>query len=105
MAQRRQVVLTDNIDGRAAKETARFGLCGTDEIDLSKKHADQLAQAVRPHFWATRRVAVARRHGARPAGQRRRQAAARERARAQGIEVSDKGRIPTDLLATYAAVH
>ena len=51
MAQRTQVVLTDNIDGSEAEETVRFGLYGTEyEIDLSKQHADQLAAAIEPYI-------------------------------------------------------
>jgi len=43
MAQRLQVVLTDDLDGRKAAETVSFALDGTSyEIDLSAKNATKL---------------------------------------------------------------
>ena len=40
MAQKVQVLLTDDLDGSAANETVRFRLDGTEyEIDLNAKHA------------------------------------------------------------------
>ncbi len=105
MTQRTQVVLTDDIDGSGAEETVRIGLHGTDcEIDLSKKHADQLAEAIEPHIRVVRvvqRVAGARRPSVRSAGHRRYQAAVRECSRAQGLEITGLGRIPTDVVAKY----
>jgi hypothetical protein len=104
MTQRTQVALTDDIGGSEAEETVRFGLHGAGcEIDLSKKHADQLAEATEPYVRVVRRVAGARRPSVRSAGHRRYQAAAREWACAQGLEVSGRGRIPTDVVAKYEA--
>ena len=49
MAQRTQILYVDDIDGSEAEGTVRFGLDGVDyEIDLNKKHADQLARALEP---------------------------------------------------------
>ena len=57
MAQRTQILYVDDIDGSKADGTIRFGLDGTYyEIDLSKKHADQLAKAIRPYIDAARKV-------------------------------------------------
>jgi hypothetical protein len=96
----------DDIDGSQADGTVRFGLDGTSyEIDLSKKHADELARVIRPYIDVARKVPSARRsiHGGRPV--RRSQSDVRAWARAQGLKVSDRGRIPADLLARYESEH
>jgi Lsr2 len=96
----------DDIDGSQADGTVRFGLDGTAyEIDLSKKHADELARVIRPYIEVARKVPSARRsaQGSRPA--RRSQSDVRAWARAQGLKVSDRGRIPADLLARYESEH
>jgi Lsr2 len=103
MAQRTQVLYVDDIDGSDAEGTVRFGLGGTGyEIDLNKKHAAQFAEAIAPYVAAarkapsSRRPARAARHG---------QSDVRAWARGQGIEISDRGRIPADVLARYQAAH
>jgi hypothetical protein len=106
VAQRTQIQYVDDIDGSMADGTVRFGLDGTDyEIDLSKKHADQLAKAIRPYIEAARKVPASRRpvRGGRSA--RHDQSEVRAWARAQGLKVSDRGRIPADVLARYEAAH
>jgi Lsr2 len=106
VAQRTQILYVDDIDGSEAEGTVRFGLDGVDyEIDLSKKHADQLAKAVRPYIEAARKVSLSRRTagGSRPA--RINQSDVRAWARAQGLKVSDRGRIPADVLAKYESAH
>ena len=106
MAQRTQIMYVDDIDGSEAEGTVRFGLDGVDyEIDLSKKHADQLAKAVRPYIETARKVSSSRRtvRASRPA--RHNQSDVRAWARAQGLKVSDRGRIPADVLAKYESAH
>jgi hypothetical protein len=106
VAQRTQILYVDDIDGSEAASTVRFGLGGTDyEIDLSQEHADQLTKAVAPFIDAARKVSSSRRaaRGARPA--RHDQSDVRAWARAQGLQVSDRGRIPADVLAKYEAAH
>ena len=106
MAQRTQVLYVDDIDGSEAEGTVRFGLGGTDyEIDLNKKHADQFAKALSPFIAAVRKVPSSRRtvRGTRSA--RHDQSDVRAWARAQGIKVSDRGRIPADILTKYHAAH
>ncbi len=57
MAQRVQVVLEDDLDGGKADETVTFGLDGTTyEIDLSKKNAAKLRDAMAGYVGAGRRV-------------------------------------------------
>jgi hypothetical protein len=106
VAQRTQILYVDDIDGSQADGTVRFGLDGVDyEIDLNKKHAEQLAKAIRPFLEAARKVPSSRRaaRGQRPA--RQNQSDARAWARAQGITISDRGRIPAEVLAKYEAAH
>ena len=104
MAQKVQTVF---IDGSAAAGTVRFGLDGTEyEIDLNAGHARQLRDALAAYVRAARPVSGSRR----PArGGRSRPASAldttkvREWAKAQGIEVKDRGRIPAELAAKFKA--
>ena len=106
VAQRTQILYVDDIDGSAAEGTVRFGLGGVDyEIDLNKKHADQLARALGPYVDAARRVSSSRRavQGSRPA--RHDQSEVRAWARRAGLKVSDRGRIPADVLSRYESAH
>lgn len=104
MAQKVQVLLTDDIDGSEAEETVQFALDGVSyEIDLSAKNAEKLRRAVSPFADSARRVS-ARRQGS--PGRRSHSNDAseiREWARANGYEVSDRGRISEDLRAEWAA--
>lgn len=106
MAQRTQVLFVDDIDDSEATGTVRFGIGGTEyEIDLSQAHKDELAVAVGPYIAAARKVTAARRSArtARPA--RHDQSEVRTWARDQGLKVSDRGRIPADVLAKYESAH
>ena len=106
MAQRTQILYVDDIDGSEADSTVRFGLDGADyEIDLNTNHADQFAEAIRPYIDAGRKVSSSRRpaRGSRPA--RHNQSDVRAWARAQGLKISDRGRIPADVLARYESAH
>lgn len=106
MAQRTQILYVDDIDGSEAEGTVRFGLDGVDyEIDLNSKHADQFARALEPYLGAARKVPGTRRagRGVRPA--RHDQSDVRAWAREAGLKVSDRGRIPADVLARYEAAH
>jgi hypothetical protein len=105
MAQRTEIVLTDDLDGSPADETVRFGVDGTHyEIDLSKGHAAELRAALAPFVQAARRTAAApRRPGRGPA----RKAAGphpadvRAWAKTEGIDVKEKGRVPADLMVRF----
>jgi hypothetical protein len=108
VAQRTQILYVDDIDGSEAEGTVRFGLGGVEyEIDLSKAHSDELTQAVTPFIDAARKVSgsASRRpvRGSRPA--RHDQSDVRAWARDQGLKISDRGRIPADVLAKYEAAH
>ncbi len=108
MAQKIQTLFIDDLDGSAAEGTVRFGLDGTEyEIDLNAAHARQLRDALARYVDAARRVSGSARKPAR--GSRRGPTGTpgttgvREWARAQGIEVKDRGRVPADLMVKFKA--
>jgi hypothetical protein len=106
VAQRTEIVFTDDLNGGPAEGTVTFEFDGASyEIDLSKKNADKLAKALQPYITAGRRVTggtrAHRRGATRPA--RQDQSAVREWARSHGLKVSDRGRIPADITARYQA--
>ena len=109
MAQRTEIVFTDDLDGGPADETVRFGIDGTQyEIDLSKAHAGELRSALQPYVASARRVTSGGAGGSRRAS---RSAArrgpnpsdVRAWARSEGIEVKDKGRVPSELVVKFQA--
>ena len=68
MAQKVSIVLIDDIDGSDAVETVSFGLDGTSyEIDLNKKNAAALRDALAGYVGHGRKVTGARRGGRRTA--------------------------------------
>jgi hypothetical protein len=112
VAQKVQTLFIDDIDGSAAEETVRFGwtarsMRSTYEIDLNAERAQQLRDALAAYVRAGRRVSDSSR---RPARDGRRGSAGglnttevREWAKAQGIEVKDRGRVPTELMVKFKA--
>jgi hypothetical protein len=108
VAQKIQTIFTDDLDGSEAEGTVRFGLDGIDyEIDLSADHAQQLRKTVAKYVEAGRKSGSARRPG-RQGGRRGARADSnssdvREWAKAQGIEVKDRGRVPAELIVKFQA--
>jgi hypothetical protein len=110
MAQRTQVLLTDDLDGTnipvGKGETVIFALDGkTYEIDLTSKNANALRKALRPYIEAGRSVRTSR--GVRV---KRTQVGAdvrtiKEWARANGYEVNDRGRVPNEIRAAFEAAN
>jgi len=107
VAQKIQTLLIDDLDGSAAEDTVRFGLDGTEyEIDLNAEHARALRDALARYVNAARRAGGARRAAR---GGRRAPASGlnttevREWAKAQGIEVKDRGRVPAEVVARFKA--
>jgi len=107
MAQQTTVTLTDDLDGTRAAETVRFGLDGRSyEIDLNKRNAAALRKSLSEFTAAARRV-----RGARVASKPVKDAepvridakTVREWAAANGISVSARGRIPSDVVQQYEA--
>lgn len=110
MAQRTQVILEDDIDGGDADETVTFGIDGvTYEIDLNDDNAGKLRDVLAPYVGAGRRVGGRRSSGRSggSGGSRSRQdlAAVREWARANGHQVSDRGRISGQVQDAYDKAH
>ncbi len=110
MAQRVHVVLEDDLDGASADETVTFGLDGvTYEIDLSAKNAAKLRDQLAPYVGVARR-AQSRRQG-RPTKSGRRGGAGtsaaeiRDWARANGYQVSERGRVSAEIRSAYDAAH
>ncbi|MBV9314140.1 MAG: Lsr2 family protein [Pseudonocardia sp.] len=110
MAQKVIVSLIDDLDGDKADETVEFGLDGKHyEIDLSNSNADKLRNALASYVAAARRPGGRRRAGAntasvaarRPPVDREQNQAIREWARKRGMKVSDRGRIPAEVLDAY----
>lgn len=105
MAQKVQVVLVDDIDGGEAAETLSFALDGVGyEIDLSDANAADLRAALQPWISAGRRVS-GRRSASRGRGRSSGSDAAqiRDWAKANGFEVSERGRVSAKIREAYAA--
>ena len=108
MAQKIQTLLIDDLDGSEAEGTVRFGLDGTEyEIDLNAEHSRALRDALARYVGAARRAAGGARRparsGRRPSGSGLNTTEVREWAKAQGIEVKDRGRVPAELVVKFKA--
>ena len=110
MAQKVTVALVDDIDGGAADETLEFALDGKGyEIDLSSTNAEKLRDALASYVAAARKAGGTRRRGStnsgiaapRPKVDREQNQAIRDWARERGKKVSDRGRIPAEVLEEY----
>ena len=123
MAREVQIFLKDDIDGSVADRNVTFALDGTEyEIDLSEANIDKLrydkiiimteanitklVQALEPWTGSARRVRKSsKRNNQRRSNDGPSTNDVRNWARAQGHEVSDRGRIPTAIMAAYEAAH
>jgi len=82
----------------------RFGLDGADyEIDLNAKNARKFRKRLAPFVEHAHRVAAGQRRPARTAASRQRSRDIRAWARQQGIELSDRGRMPASIVDQYEA--
>jgi hypothetical protein len=106
MAQRVIVELTDDLDGKPASETVRFGLDGkTYEIDLSAKNAKTLRKELEPWIGSARRLS-GRKTRTTPSASSSTNVdnkAVRAWAASNGIELSARGRIPAEVIEKYRA--
>lgn len=111
MAQKVQIVLTDDLDNSIeADESLTFGLDGvTYDIDLSAANAAALREALAPYVAKGR----PRRGGGngRVKATKRRAASSNDAtdirvwARANGLKVNDRGRVPAEVRAAFEAAH
>jgi hypothetical protein len=105
MATKIAVALEDDLDGGAADETVRFGIGGAQyEIDLSKKNAQRFRARIAPFVEHARKAGRGSRRGpARSSSARERSGDIRSWAKAAGIAISDRGRIPASIVEQYEA--
>lgn len=104
MAQKVQVLLVDDLDGGEADETVSFALDGaTYEIDLSSANAKKLRDSLQPFVDHARKAGVGKRRRPRGASSRERSADIRAWAKARGIKVNERGRIPASVVERYEA--
>jgi hypothetical protein len=103
-----KTLFIDDLDGSAAEGTVRFGLDGTEyKIDLNTRHAQDLRDALARYVDAARRAGGTARRPSR--GARRGPASGpnttevREWAKARGIDVKDRGRVPAELVVKFKA--
>jgi len=106
MAQKVNIVLVDDIDGSDASETVTFGLDGaTYEIDLNDKNAAALRDALAGYLGHARKVTNSRgrKTKATTSGPSAREL--RDWARSNGYQVSDRGRVPSEVRDAFEAAH
>lgn len=109
MAKRVIHELIDDLDGSAAVETVPFALDGIAyEIDVSETNAAKLRDALAPFTAAATKVGhggprlrLVRSAPTRTPADRERLTAIRQWARANGYEISDRGRISSEIIAAY----
>lgn len=112
MAQKVLVSLVDDIDGSEADETVEFGLDGISyQIDLSSENAEELRDALAQYVEHARRAGGRKRAVGRPSAKaavarpasvdREQNQAIRAWARKNGFQVSDRGRIPSEVVEAY----
>jgi hypothetical protein len=114
VARKVQVMLVDDLDGGEAEETVSFGLDGNSyEIDLSSANASAFREALDRYAQAARKAGRgAGGRAAKPArgattqrAGREQNQAIREWAKEKQLPVSDRGRIPQEIIDQYNAEH
>ncbi len=108
------VILTDDLaaaDGQPdvpASGTVRFALDGGDyEIDLCDANIIRLHELLSPYIKAARKAAPrsAQRSRRRGKADRDKSTEVRVWAKSQGLEISERGRIPAEITDKYNAAH
>ncbi len=111
MTKRVTILLTDDLDGGEATQTVRFALDGRElEIDLTDENAIKLRKTLLPFIAAGRRSGN-RIDGSQPSRARANTSSkirddltdVRSWAKANGYDVSDRGRVKGDILEAYLA--
>lgn len=108
MAQRTIVHLVDDVSGGDADETVAFALDGQPyEIDLSADNAARLRESLAEFVASARKPSSPARSARRPSSGRRSNGTGdvRSWARENGFQVSERGRIPTNVIEAYQAAH
>jgi hypothetical protein len=98
--------ITDDLDGSKGAETYSFALQGTEySIDLSNKNFKALEKLLLPYIEAGQKVSHRSLSTRRSTSSQKNVGALREWARIQGLEVSERGRIPKAIVEQYEAAH
>ena len=108
MAKQTTVILVDDLDGSEATEQVEFAVDGRSyQIDLSAANSAKFREALAPFMSAARRGGRRATPAApsRPASDREQNQAIREWAAAQGMKISERGRIPSNVLEAYRNSH
>jgi phage-related tail protein len=97
------VVLEDDLDGSKASETVTFAIDGTQyEIDLNDQNAKKLRDALDGYVSKARKLS-GKRSNTRKTSSGVDSHAVRVWATSNGIKISDRGRIPADVVAQFRA--
>lgn len=110
MAQRVQIVLTDDLDQTEAAETVSFALDGaTYEIDLSEANARGLREALATYVAAARKTGGSAKKRPQPPRRKSAGGATANEIRAwaveQGMNVSSRGRVSAEVREAYENSH
>ncbi len=109
MATQTTVTLVDDLDGGVADGQVDFSIDGRQyAIDLSEKNSARLRELLAPFVAAARRTGGRRSTGsvgARPATDREQNQAIRAWAKGQGLNVSERGRISSEILEAFQKAH
>lgn len=108
MAQKKVTVFVDDLTGKelsaSSVETVRFSLDGVGyELDVDRSTAEQLRASMSPFVAAGRRLPGGGMVGSRRVKTAAAPTAVRAWAAANGVKVSDRGRIPADVLSQFEA--
>jgi hypothetical protein len=105
VAKQTTVTLVDDLDGNEADEQVEFAVDGkVYEIDLSAANSAKLREALAPFVSAARRTggrSTASTATVRPSVDREQNQAIREWAQQRGMKISERGRIPSNVLEAY----
>jgi Lsr2 len=102
MARKTTVMLQDDLDGSTGTTTIRFGFQGVEyEIDLNDENAAEMTHWLENYISHGRRVGGSKRSPKNGYASKADPKLVREWAAAQGIEISARGRIPSDIQERY----
>jgi Lsr2 len=111
VTQRTTVILVDDLDGSEATEQVEFAVDGRSyEIDLSAENSAKLRELLEPYISAARGRSRRRTTSMpaavpRPVADREHNQAIRKWAAGQGMKISERGRIPSNVLEAYRRNH
>ena len=111
MAQKTQIIMTDDLDGSEATQTITFAFQGTSyEIDLNDEHAASIEESFAEWISNARKTTGSRSAGAPARSSAGRASSGTKRgdldavrawARDNGHQVSDRGRVSNKILEAY----